>query len=446
MAWQQFLWTLGFADIPIPRALSRLQVAQVAQVAFAYQLILCLSCCSKCRKMHNKPWSNHGRKGHCGANRKSPFGKERNITVESRGLDAQDASASRRASVSGAPGHLAEFSAESGALAKLVFWKPTILHRIWGRSLVFYERLIFHISIKSCLDEDICWWLGSYEEVRIRWFSCHFQARRKQPLPSAKLKISWTNWRCHFGIQEGLGRGISMNLKWFLFPLRNGGSGTACLPLRIYMVLLCSTTWHPHGNLVVGKMLGNQWKNVEHVWETWLARVPFKGHLEMQSSFKWEYATSAAPGRVVRTTQFDAFICAVIMLNTLVSLGWHPRFSLELVHGCAQRARIYTVIILYWSGAFRTSNLWHAHWHPTNPPEFLNLANWPLHPANWSLLEWICRCSDSCFGIFLQGSGARCLRCSEGWANDLSILYGKDFMSGKQSIRNMSIRCGFYGI
>lgn len=71
-------------------------------------------------------------------------------------------------------------------------------------------------------------------------------------------------------------------------------------------------------------MLGRQCKNVEHVWETWLARVPFKGHLEMPSSF------AAAPGRVVRTTQFDAFICAVIMLNTLVNLGWH-RFSLELV-------------------------------------------------------------------------------------------------------------------
>ena len=51
---------------------------------------------------------NHGRKGPW----RHP--KERNITVESRGLDA-DASASRRASVSGAtgPGRLAEFSAES---------------------------------------------------------------------------------------------------------------------------------------------------------------------------------------------------------------------------------------------------------------------------------------------------------------------------------------------
>jgi len=53
------------------------------------------------------------------------IGKERNITIESRGLDAaQDAGASRRASVSGAtgPGPLAEFERQSQELsAKVVF-------------------------------------------------------------------------------------------------------------------------------------------------------------------------------------------------------------------------------------------------------------------------------------------------------------------------------------
>lgn len=105
------------------------------------------------------------------------------------------------------------WKAESGIICKSGVLKSTILHGIWRRSLVFFlnERLIFPLNLGtsslSCLDEDICWWgLSSYQEVRIRSFSSRrrFQARRKQPLPSAKLKTSWSPWRCHFGIQEGL--------------------------------------------------------------------------------------------------------------------------------------------------------------------------------------------------------------------------------------------------
>ena len=84
-----------------------------------------------------------------------------------------------------------------------------------------------------------------------------------------------------------------MNLNDFFFPFAMVPLVRQCLGPDLHP----SITLHPnstHGNPVVGTMLGNQCKICEHVWETWLERVPFKGRLEMQSSFKCEYATSAA--------------------------------------------------------------------------------------------------------------------------------------------------------
>lgn len=97
------------------------------------------------------------------------------------------------------------------------------------------------------------------------------EARRKQHLPSAKLKICWTNSRCHFGIQA-----------W----------NSNCSRKRVPYMVQHGATWYCF-------LLGGQ----------------------------------PLTGRVVRTTQFDAFICAVIMLNTLVTLGLRMGHCMALLIG-----------------------------------------------------------------------------------------------------------------